>query len=511
MSESADIEIGASKGDLWRTLWRTHYYAGLLAGLLLVWLAVSGLGILYKGPIQSLLYHGANHVAIGGSRATLEEQVTSAKKMFPKDTFSYVIPGASATDATSVGLSEPSGETRVVWTNPYTGGVTGSMIDGTDLPAFFNRYHGSIFPRTWLMPVPNVAWLFSEGPAWNHVEVGEVVVEIGAGWGLTLAATGLFLWWPRRSSPARWRPTKERKGRKRWRDLHTFLGLFLAGFLMFSVVTGLPWAAFWGTSWQTLASHVTPNKAMFWSDPSPSSATPKLGDMTRFGTPVAWAMTNDVPSPSNDPMPSMPGMHHGGGGSNAMPTDGLPAAVLSLDHIQSLMLQEGMSANATIYPPTNTTDQGKARFGSYVVMNPWPSSIGQQKAMYFDEFTGNKLGESSAKEWGAIQRATEFGVQTHMGTQFGILTRLFMTLGCLLVLWNFFTGVMMWNRRRRGTLGIPRRPIEPHLLRPLGWAILVLGVVYPLWGLSVVVILIFDKYVIQRIPSLRRAFGMPQK
>jgi len=505
---TASTEESVSRSSIWRSLWRTHFYAGLISGLLLVWLAVSGLGVLYAQPLQRLLHHGANHVAVTNGHASLETQVTNAEHAYPKEPFAYVTPGATATDATVVGLSQADGNTRIVWTNPYTGAVTGAMIAGKDLPGFFNAYHGSIVPRSWLMPVPNMASLFGEGPAWRHIEIGEVLVEIGAGWGLMLAFTGLYLWWPRRNSPVRWRPTRERKGRKRWRDLHTFAGIFLAGFLMFSLVSGLPWASFWGSSWQTVIAHITPNKADFWSDASPNSTTPKLGDMTRFGTPVAWAMQQDQPAPSQNPMPSMPGMHHGDG-STSTSSVGLPAEVISLDRIQAAMLQEGMALNATIYPPANTVTKGKTKFGSYVVFNPWPSSLGQQGAMYFDEFTAKKLGQSTAREWGLLQRITEFGVQTHMGTQFGLLTRIFMTLGCVVVLWNFVTGVMMWNKRRRGSLGIPKRPSNPKISRPFGIALVCLGVFYPLWGTSVVLILLLDKFVIQKRPSLRRAFGMP--
>ena len=503
------IDQPSRASEIWRSLWRTHFYAGLIAGPVMVWLALSGLGILYKQPLQHFIHRDALTVAIGSQQATLERQVHNALTTFPKDSFAYVTPGATERDATEVGLSEPDGETRIVWTNPYSGDITGSMIAGKDLPGFFNSYHGSLLPRSILMSVPNAEWLFGNQPFWRQVEVGEVLLEVFAGWGLVLALSGLFLWWPRPGSPVRWLPSRARTGRRRWRDLHTFAGVFLAGFLMFSVVSGLPWASFWGSSWQTLASHITPNQENFWSDAAPSSKTPRLGDMTRFGTPVAWAMQSDTPAPSQQPTPSMPGMHHGDKGSMVTSSEGLPARVITLDQVQTAMTQDGMMPNATIYAPSNSVDKGSLTLGSYVVFNPWPSSIGQQGATYFDEFTGRKLGESTAEQWGALQWVTEFGVQTHMGTQFGIWTRLLMTAGCLIVIWNFGTALMMWNKRRRGTLGIPRRPSRPHIERPVGLAMLALAIFYPLWGASLVLILVVDRFIVQRRPRLRSFFGMP--
>jgi uncharacterized iron-regulated membrane protein len=35
----------------------------------------------------------------------------------------------------------------------------------------------------------------------------------------------------------------------------------------------------------------------------------------------------------------------------------------------------------------------------------------------------------------------------------------------------------------------------------------VLSVIYPIWGLSVVVVLLIDTFVIRRVPALRRTFG----
>lgn len=44
--------------------------------------------------------------------------------------------------------------------------------------------------------------------------------------------------------------------------------------------------------------------------------------------------------------------------------------------------------------------------------------------------------------------------------------------------------------------------------RILGITAVVLAVVYPLWGMTVVAVLLLDRYVIRRIPKLRVTFGM---
>jgi uncharacterized iron-regulated membrane protein len=104
-------------------------------------------------------------------------------------------------------------------------------------------------------------------------------------------------------------------------------------------------------------------------------------------------------------------------------------------------------------------DPDEPVYGSYVVVNPWPTRMHDQGALYLDQFSGKTLAHSTPESWGRLQWLTEFGIQTHMGTQYGLVTRVLMTTTCLLVLWNVTTAAVMWNKRRRsGTLGLPRRP-----------------------------------------------------
>jgi uncharacterized iron-regulated membrane protein len=77
-----------------------------------------------------------------------------------------------------------------------------------------------------------------------------------------------------------------------------------------------------------------------------------------------------------------------------------------------------------------------------------------------------------------------------MGTQFGLVNRVFLTVICLLVVWNVTTATVMWNRRRRaGTLGAPRKPVDERTQRSVGIFQLLLSFIYPLWGASLVLVL----------------------
>lgn len=79
-----------------------------------------------------------------------------------------------------------------------------------------------------------------------------------------------------------------------------------------------------------------------------------------------------------------------------------------------------------------------------------------------------------------------------MGTQYGLVTRVLMTAGCVLLLWNIATAGVMWNKRRRkGTLGLPRRPVDLRIQRVLG----------------ITAVVLVDRYLIRRNQRLRAVFG----
>ena len=79
MNDTARTEEPTTKNaGVWRSLWRTHFYAGMIVGPFMIWMALSGLGILYSQPLQSLLHGGSNHVAIVNSRPCVRFTASNA-------------------------------------------------------------------------------------------------------------------------------------------------------------------------------------------------------------------------------------------------------------------------------------------------------------------------------------------------------------------------------------------------------------------------------------------------
>lgn len=523
LKTDSDFEIdrpplpGDSKASrLWRSIWRTHFYAALIATPVLVMLALTGLVILYTEPIQHALSGDLTTVEAGDEAISLDSQLAAANERYPDLTFVAVTPPKEADLSTRFTMADENDSSYEVYVNPYDGEVLGRQKSGDDIVGLANRLHGFFNNETVTIPVPTVAGLLGPDPLFSDAALGDVVIEIFAGWGLILAFTGLYLWWPRKrgTGKALFVPRLGKPGRARWRDLHAVGGTVLGFLLIFFVLTGLPWSAAWGTSWAYAAGEITPNQeTSFWEWEGPASAVPVTGDLDRLGHRIPWAT-------GQDEIPASDGGHDHGGGGEAAAAEGEmaagemamgpPADPVDLQLVADAADEEGMLAGYTIYPPADVLDDPEAPFyGSYVVFNPWPSDMGNQGALYLDQFSGETLAKSTPETWGKMQWATEFGIQTHMGTQFGLFTRILMTTGCVLLLWNVGTALVMWNKRRRkGTLGLPRRPVDVRIQRVLGITAVVLAVIYPLWGLSLIFVLLLDRYLIRRRPRLRSAFGM---
>jgi uncharacterized iron-regulated membrane protein len=297
------------------------------------------------------------------------------------------------------------------------------------------------------------------------------------------------------------------KGRLKWRDLHATSGILAIFMVLVFITTGMPWSEYWGTTWNAVNTTLTPG-----SQVDVPSTLAKAGDLDRFGKRISWATQQD-PVPASAPSEHLhAGGIHGGDGSGLGTTvveAGLPER-LSLTDVARAAQQEGMQPGYDIVLPVNQkNDKGEMIYGSYQLANPWPGRLSTEKTVYLDQFTGKKLADSDTSSKGAIGQATEFGVLTHMGTQFGLVDRIIMTTGAVLLLVSIGTALVMWWIRPDGRLGLPKRPTDPHLPWTLALLGLVVAVVYPLWGVSALVVSLLDRLVIRRVRRLRAVFGMP--
>jgi uncharacterized iron-regulated membrane protein len=257
------------------------------------------------------------------------------------------------------------------------------------------------------------------------------------------------------------------------------------------IVSGLTWSRYWGENWRAVASTVTPA-----TEVDAPSTPAKVGDFDRLGRRIAWG-------DKEDPV-------YASAASGAKP--------LSFNDIDQIAKSENMVPGYSIVPPSDSTEDGQTTYGSYTVINHWPQKLSEQRTLYLDQFSGQTITNATADQDGALSRISSWGVDMHMGTQYGILTRILATGLCLGLLTSIATAtIMWWKRRPTGSAGLPGRTsdtMKAHTSRgavvAIGVIATALAVIYPSFGVSLLLVLIIEAVVETRRNNRQRPAAVPE-
>ena len=469
-----------------RRIWRLHFWVGWFAAPVLVVLALSGLVILYTQPLDSLLNRDLLVVNQGPHTVSLNEQVATAREHVPEDfTLDAVTPPAGPDRSTRVDFlapdapEYPQGEANLtqVFVDPYTGEFLGQRTALSGLIGFANQVHrmfGNDGPQVQLPSLGHFIAPNSYPDATIPVGIGNLWMELTAVWIVVLMASGIFLWWPRAIEAAKplFKVRWGEGGRIRWRDLHALTGVVIAVVVICYVLSGLTWSRYWGENWRAFSAEVAPSAEV---DAPSTPAT--MGDYDRLGRRIAWAALDDPVYASQ--------------------AVGAVAARLPFSDIDRIARDEHMVPGYAIIPPSDVTEGDETVYGSYTVVNAWPQKLSEQRTLYLNQFTGQTITNATAAQDGALSRATSFGIAMHMGNQYGLLTRISATLACLCVLMSVLASLLMWWKRRpAGKSGVPgptsattRAKTSKGAVIAVSAVAVILGVLYPAFGISVLVVL----------------------
>lgn len=489
--------VSKRRGDaaVLRRIWRIHFWVALFTAPALLVLACTGLVILYSQPLDSWLNRDLFVVAQGRETVSLDDQVATAQAHVGADySVDAVTPPAGPGRSTRVDFMRPhapeypAGESNVtqVFVDPYSGRYLGQRSELSGLVGWANQLHrmfGNDAPRLQLPSLGHLIDPTAHPAATIPVGIGNLWMELTAVWILVLLASGIYLWWPRAIEATKplWGVRWRRGGRVRWRDLHALTGVVVSIVLGCYVLSGMTWSRYWGENWRAFSASVAPSARI----DAPSTPA-KMGDHDRLGRRIAWAAADDPVYAST-------------------PNHAVPQR-LSFADVDRIAKGEYMVPGYSIIPPTNSTEGGTPVLGSYTVVNAWPQKVSEQRTLYLDQFTGQTITNATAAQDGALARLTSFGIAMHMGNQYGVLTRIAATIACLGVLISVLTGVMMWWKRRpaHGT-GLPTKTsavTRSHTPRSaavvVSVAVVVLGVLFPVFGVSVLLVLAAEAMLVRR-------------
>jgi uncharacterized iron-regulated membrane protein len=478
VGSSSAVEAPANR--FYRTVWRWHFYAGLFVIPFMIILAISGGIYLFKPQLDTVMYHNQIFVQPAGAMLPYSQQVAAAQQLYPDAKVSKLTPNLAADRSTEVGITTANQQNLTVFVNPYTAKVLGQRDEDNNLQAYTRKLHNGMMI----------------GP------IGNYLMELAACWGLVLLLSGLYLWLPRNGFsiwgtllPRFW----SRNKRIIWRDLHAVSGFYGVLLVAFLILTGLPWSTFWGKSfaqvWNQYPAHMLDN--------FPKS-TALTGSLNQKSTQVVpWAV-EQLPMPQSNP----PGHQHpaqtrnsGAANSSGAAHAGIPTGTpVNLDSVIALAQSQNAPAGYTVSLPEDKT-------GVYTI-SAFPDDPGQEMTMHLDQYSGKVLADVRWRDYTLVPKAVEMGISIHMGKYFGFANQLVMLLACVIVVLLCVSGIVMWwLRRPTDRLGAPALPaFVQHWRLPLA-IVVVLGIAFPLVGLSLVAVLLFDYLILSRIPTLKRLFN----
>ena len=424
----------------YRTIWRWHFYAGLFVLPFVLLLSVSGSIYLFKPQIDRWEERDYRGLSLEGA-VSADRQLEAAEAAFPDASFNHYRLPEEPGDAAMVQMGLPDGSLNEVFVSPQ-GQVLGTLDPAERISNAVSRFHGSLMMGDW----------------------GDRLVELAASWTIVMILTGLYLWWPRpfRAAGTLW-PRLSLKGRPLMKDLHRVTGFWLAGFVLVMLASGLPWAGTWGSAFKWARGELgLVEGVQEWKIGAEKAA-------------VAAPVAHDHGTASHSPQMRAD-----------MPEQSLPLAA-SVQRAEA----EDMAFPVLVLPP-----HAPQRFGP-PTGNVWTVKSEAQnrplvRSVTYDPQSGAELSRSGFADKHPIDRAINIGIAWHEGALFGLANQIMGLVIALALIALSVLGVLMWLKRRpKGKLAAP--PPGGRLPRGLIAGIVVLALLLPLFGVSLVAILLFDK------------------
>jgi uncharacterized iron-regulated membrane protein len=454
----------------YRAVWRWHFYAGVWCAPFVAFLSLTGMIYLFKTEVEAWIDRPLDQRVVSGPPAPAVQHVTAAVAAVPDATFqAYELP-QQPQSAIRV-LVRAQGETYRVAIDPASAEVLQTVKENDRLMRQIFRLHGELMMGDW----------------------GSHLVELAACWTIILVLTGLTLWWPKSSHG--WGgvlyPRLQHGGRLFWRDLHSVTGVWISVGTVLLLLSGLPWAKFWGDYFRTVRQATgLVSRSQDWSNTSEATPRPPKGETGPTMTPPSTAASTSS--------------GHEGHGSGRRSQ---PSAPLSAQHLATLDRVVAVATPLGLLPPVLLSAEPKQpgvwSVKSMTANRPW------RETLTVDGRTGEILHREgfSDKHW--IDQVVAVGIALHEGRLFGWPNQLLGLLTALGLMLLCYTGLLLWWRRRdAGVLGAPDRAAPPRFSAMLLGLVMVLAVCLPLFGASLLVVLLLDRWIFPQVPPLQRWLGL---
>ncbi len=193
-----------------------------------------------------------------------------------------------------------------------------------------------------------------------------------------------------------------------------------------------------------------------------------------------------------------------GAGKSEVPesTDQAGTSVANLDTAVVVAEREGLQHPMTVALPADES-------GVYSVMGYAFNDPSREKTVHVDQYGGQVVSAYGFDDYPTLAKVVSQGIGLHEGRSLGLVSFWAAILMCSAVIFSCISGPLMWWRRRpknASSMGAPRgrMPIKGSPMLVVG--LVALAFFLPLFGISLVLVLLFDQLVLRQIPQLTNWF-----
>lgn len=436
---------------------RLHFYAACIIAPLLLTLTLSGIGYLFYTDVEKAIY---KKELFGRSEVNVEQSLDEAIHEISSKYSGYSIGKISVMEEpynTRVTISNDDGDSYYIFLDSHNQIVAAQNAKYT-YANFMRNFHSSLFTGSTFI---------------------RYLVELTACWTIFLIVSGIYMTFKKKLLFK----AKRKSSKLKFQKIHAMLGLVISIPLIVIVVTGIPWSVFMG-------SHIS----KFGQE------HPELGRTElRYNPPqsdvneIPWA-TRSLDQPASNHTDHAGHAEHAEHHSAVSVNFNIPGQQ-SLETIINQAQVENITKPFSIVYPSNEQGVFTVSKGSNTGITGLDVSPYEESTVYFDQYSGQFITRINYDDYGIIGKWFTWGIPLHEGHLFGIANKILNLMVCLAFLAAIVIGFLSWMRKiKPGDFNMPRRINKPWSIGALA-SVLLLGILMPLFGISVLVIVMIESII----------------
>jgi uncharacterized iron-regulated membrane protein len=228
-----------------RALFQVHLWLGVITGLYIFVVCVTGAALVFRIDMQRALHPDLFTPRVEGPPANPADVMETVKREYPGEPLSGVDAPTTARP-TYLAYAGRGDRFRTLLLDPVSAELLGELSDRSFVRTLQDLHFDLLAGRT-----------------------GRIVNGIGALFLLTMAVTGLVIWWPGRSN---WRRAFTVDFSRQWKrvtwDLHSAVGIWTVLLVMMWAVTGVYFA--FPTAFRSTVNRISPTTVTRTPQSNPS-------------------------------------------------------------------------------------------------------------------------------------------------------------------------------------------------------------------------------------------------